>query len=645
MFENLLSRGQIGNVELKNRFFKAAAQDYPTYDGYVTRDLIDFCGEQARGGVALVITGLFNVNNHESEARTAHPRNDNFSRIAGMTALANSIKNNGAKACLQLAHYGSHGEPEDPEYGWRCVSYDGVENEHWFPLLFPQFAGQPYPHKEYTKEEITELVNNYGDGALRAKMAGFDMIEVHCGNMHGLNTWLTPRMNHRTDEYGGSRENRCRILFEIIENIQLKCGKRFPIIVRLNAADIAPGGYDVNECAWIAHELELKGVSAINLAYMRSGAPMQAPMGEVLPFAKTVKDAISIPLMVCGSMNLPEMGEKAIAEGELDYVGFARALYADPELPKKVLEQRPEDIRPCLRCNECLNMNRSAFHGNLECSMNPQLGIAQRYPIVKTENPKKVAVIGAGPAGLEAALISAQKGHKVTLFEKRKLGGLVNEASTPVFKGDLKRLLKYFEVQLKKQGVEVRYEEATPASVGGFDAAIVCTGSQKNTLKVPGVENKNVINAIDWISVQETKGNDVVIIGGGSVGVEVALTNAMAGRKVTIVEVAPEIMAGELMETRFIYIGMLQQFGVRVLTNAKLISIQEDSVTVEAEGVNENITASDVMLSVGLRKDLTFRDELDKIDGLKVYYAGDCEKPRLIFDAIHAGFAAAQQID
>ena len=645
MFENLLKRGCIGNVDLKNRFFKAAAQDYPTYDGFVNQDLIDFCGEQARGGVGLVITGLFNVNNHESEARTAHPRNDNFSRIAGMTALANSIKNNGAKACLQLAHYGSHGEPEDPDYGWRCVSYDGVENEHWFPILFPQFAGKPFPHKEYTKEEINELVNNYGDGALRAKMAGFDMVEVHCGNMHGLNTWLTPRMNHRTDEYGGCQENRCRILFEIIENIQMKCGKRFPIIVRLNAEDIAPGGYSVQDCAWIAHELELRGVAAINLAYMRSGAPMQTPMGEVLPFAKTVKDAISIPLMVCGSMNLPEMGEKAIAEGQLDFVGFARALYADPELPKKILEQRPEDIRPCLRCNECLNMNRSAFHGNLECSMNPQLGIERKCPVVKTSNPKKVAVIGGGPAGLEAALISSQKGHTVTLFEKRKLGGLVNEASTPVFKADLRRMIQYFTTQIEKQNIEIKYEEATPESVKGYDAVIVCTGSQKAKLNVPGVELKHVVNAIDWISNPITNGNEIAIIGGGSVGVEVALVNAMAGRKVTIVEVANEIMAGELMETRFIYLDMLKQFGVAVLTNAKLQSINETSISVQTQDSVIEIPASDVLMSVGLRKDLSLRDELDKIEGLKVYYAGDCEKPRLIFDAIHAGFIAAQQID
>lgn len=174
-------------------------------------------------------------------------------------------------------------------------------------------------------------------------------------------------------------------------------------------------------------------MAAINLSSIKSVAPMQQPMGEVLEYAETVKKAIHIPLMLCGSMNLPEMGDQAIAEGKIDFVGMARQLYADPEWPKKVLEQRPEDIRPCLRCNECVNMNRSAFCGDLECAMNPQLGKENTLPITKAEIPKKVAVIGGGPAGMEAALVAAQRGHQVTLFEKRKLGGLVNEASTPEF--------------------------------------------------------------------------------------------------------------------------------------------------------------------------------------------------------------------
>ena len=638
-----MQRGKIGNVELKNRIFKPAAQDNPTYDGYVNQELVEFCGEEARGGAALIITGLFNVNIHESEAATGHPRVDNDTRLAGLGKLARSIQDNGAKACLQLAHYGSHGAPADPEYGWRCVSRDGVENEHWFPILFPQY-GNNYPHKEYTIDEIHELVGWYGDGALRAKTAGFDMVEVHCANMHGLNTWLTPRMNKRKDEYGGSLEKRCRIVFEIIEDIQKKCGKKFPILVRLNAEDIVPGGQTIEDAAWIASELEKRGVAAINLACMKSGSPMQTPMGEILKYAKPVKDAISIPLMICGSMNKPEMGEKAIAEGSADYIGMARQLYADPCWPKKVYEGRPEDIRPCIRCNECLNMGRSAFHGHLECTMNPQIGKEDSLPVLPAKKVKNIAVAGAGPAGMEAALTAAERGHKVTLFEKRKLGGRVNEASVPEFKADLRSLITYFETQVKKSSIEVRMEEATVQNLKDFDAVIVATGASKAVLKVPGSDTEMVGNAIDWLDTKTTRGNDIVIIGGGSVGIEVALTNAMAGRKVTVIEMMDQIMAGENINVKMIYLNMLKELKVTVLTGTGVKSIGKDSVTAQGPEGEIVIPASDVLTSVGLKPDLTLRDELDKIPGLEVYYAGDCERPKLIFDAIHSGFNTARLI-
>lgn len=644
MFENLKQRGKIGNVELKNRIFKPAAQDYPCTDGNVNEALVRFCAEQAKGGAGLIITGLFNPNKHEGD-RTGHATIEDDSRIFGLNTLAQAIHDNGAKASCQITHHGSHGEPRDESYGWRCVSRDGVENEFWFPVLFPEFAGKPYPHKEYTIDEIHELVDSYGNAAVRAKVAGFDMVEVHAGNMHGLNTWLTPLMNKRTDMYGGNLENRARILYEIVEDIQNKCGKGFPVTVRLNAEDLRPDGMVFDDAIEIAKKLEKMGVAAINITSLHGGGGMQLPMGEHLHYGEQLKKVLNIPVLVAGSMNTVELCENAIATGQTDYVGTARALYADPAWPKKVFENRADDITPCVRCLECMNMNRHSTKGNLSCSVNPRLGKELELPILPANIIRNVAVIGGGPAGLEAAMISAKRGHKVTLFEKRKLGGLVNEASEPPFKADLKRLIAYFDDQLKKLDVKIRYEEANADTLKDFDAAIVATGSQKAMLNVPGSQNQNVINGVDWLDKKTDLGQKIVVIGGGSVGVEISLTLGMLGKDVTIVEMQDYIMPEENMLVKSVYNFMIPANNINVLTKHSLKSIQNSSVAVkDGEGNEKMIEADHIIMAVGLKPDLSLRDELDKVPGLLVYYAGDCEKPKLIFDAIHAGFAAGMEV-
>ena len=643
VYENILKRGRIGNVELRNRTFHPAAQDYNSPDGTVPSGLVQFCREEAQGGFGLVVTGLNDPSPYESP-RTGHPDVSTDDCIPGLCTLAQTIHDNGAKGCLQLAHLASHALPRnEEEYGWHCVSLEGISAEYWLYSLYPELGGKPLPHTEYTVDEIHELVGQYGDAALRAKIAGFDMVEVHCANMHGLNLFTSALSNKRTDEYGGPVGNRARAVYEIFEDIQRTCGKDFPVIFRLSAEDLVPGGTTLEETLQIAHTLEDMGAAAIDVVSLRSGTGMQVPeIGENLRYSARFKQELHIPVMVAGTMNTPELCDEAIASGAADFVGTARAAYADPAWPRKVLEQRPEDIRPCIRCNECMNTLRYSTNGPLVCTMNPRVGKEDVLPVVRTDRPAKVAVIGGGPAGMEAALVADARGHEVTLFEKCALGGLVNEASVPSFKQDLKRMLTYFETQLGKSGVEVRMEEATPQKMEGFDAAIVCTGSKRATLPIPGFDGPNVVNAIDVLGRDPELPEELVVVGGGSVGVETALFEAMkGGHKVTVVEMLDHILDGENIMTVMTYQGMLEEQGVTVLTSTAVEAIGEDGVTVRlADGSEQKLPAGRVITAVGLASDLSVRDEMDGVPGLRVYYAGDCESPKLIFDAIHAGFAA-----
>ncbi|MGN1390164.1 MAG: FAD-dependent oxidoreductase [Bulleidia sp.] len=639
-FEHLFSRGKIGNVTLKNRIFKPAAADFPSEDGYIHEDYLRFYAEEAKGGTGLIFVGILDPVSWEKAGFSAHAKVENDSRIPGLGTLAETVHDNGAKICGQITHFGSHGYPLT-----RCVSKAGLKYERWLPIMYPEEIANGYPHEEYTIDEIHQMAEMYGDAALRLKTATFDMVEIHGAHRHGMGCFLSPLTNQRTDEYGGSLENRFRFLKECVENIQKKCGKNFPITVRLNGAEFAEDdghpGQTIEDTIWMAEQLEKMGVAAINISGMLSMAPMQViDLGTNVAWAAEVKKHVSIPVLVAGSMNTPEFCEETIRDGKADFVGTARASYADPEWPKKAYTGRTREIVPCLRCLECVNLSRLSWHGDLSCTMNPRVGKEQLLPISPAETSRKIAVVGGGPAGLESACILKERGYDVTIYEKRVLGGMVNEASVPPFKQDLRRMLTYYKDRVEDLNIPVIYQEAAAEDLKEYDAVVVATGAHKRTLKISGIDLPHVHNAIDALWTKPKLADQIAVIGGGTVGIECAILAAMNGRKVTVLEVTDTIMRGEDAAIQMVYEQMMAKYQVTVKKQVSISEITKDAVIL-SDG--ESIPAGSVLVSVGLSPDLALYDEL-YAEGKEVYYAGDCEKTGKIFDAIHAGFAVSRTL-
>jgi pyruvate/2-oxoglutarate dehydrogenase complex dihydrolipoamide dehydrogenase (E3) component len=338
-----------------------------------------------------------------------------------------------------------------------------------------------------------------------------------------------------------------------------------------------------------------------------------------------------------------------LEEGKADFIGLARPLIADPYLPRKVKEDRVEDIVPCIRDNEgCWNLQRRGWGGML-CTVNVAVGKEDEYRIRPTANPKKVAVIGGGPAGLEAARVAALSGHHVTLFEKGKIAGHLIEASTPEFKKDIRRLIEYFGIQLKKLRVEIVQKEANAGDIkkGGFNAIIVATGSVPITPKIPGINKPLVTGALDVLNNQAKTRKRVIVVGGGLVGCDLALFLAEQGKKVTLIEMLDEIAKDmERKAERKAFLSKLGRTDAEVLVRTKVDEIVDDGVIItDTNGKPRKLKADNVVLAVGLTP--TPWPDLEKImkEGkIQVYEVGDCVKPRKIFDAIHEGHLAAKRL-
>jgi 2,4-dienoyl-CoA reductase-like NADH-dependent reductase (Old Yellow Enzyme family)/thioredoxin reductase len=642
LFPHLFSHGQIGNLKIKNRILKAPqSTGMSNMDGSVSERLIRYYTEQAKGGTGLIVVEYAYVDDIASKSAHCHLGISSNEHIPGLAWLAETIMDQGARAGIQIEHCGRQKFLGTPP----IVSASPMP----WPALYNRVGLDAVPH-ELSILEIQDIVEAFGNAAQRACSAGFELVEIHGAHGYLLTNFFSPHTNKRTDWYGGSLENRMRIYVEIARNIRKKIGADFPLTIRLSGTDYEPDGFPVEDTIVLSKVLENEGINAIHV----SGGDHHQMIHQVSPMAMSIchntwaadaiKKEVKIPIIASGSITLPQYAEEIISNGKADFVGLGRPLWADPYWPMKAQHDRPEDIRPCIRCNEgCLERTFFKFKA-ITCAVNPTISREGQLEITPAEQLKKVAVVGGGPAGMEAARVSKLRGHEVVLFESRKLGGALHEASIPEFKADIRPLIQNLRTQIEKLGIPHEEKTAEVPDLKGFDAVIVAIGGKNIQLNLPGVDKSHVVSALDVLNHPEIAGEKTVVIGGGLVGTETALFLAESGKKVTVVEMLDGIMNDVAVTDCLAYTERIAKTDMDVLVRHKLVEIKDGNVVLECSGRLKELDADTVVMAVGFKPQNALVDELKSIEGIEVYAIGDCVKPAKIYDAIHAGYKTGLKI-
>jgi 2,4-dienoyl-CoA reductase (NADPH2) len=688
-FKNLQEPGCIGSVRTRNRMIKNGAHlfyDTPANGGHMNDRNIAFYETLAKGGVGLIIA----TSGPLIDGDVPGFRIDRDEYISGFSKLADAIHQHGCPAFIQLFHLGPMS-----------------------PLFFKAPAGaaassipkseSPRPNFEVARElsipEIQNIVERFGKAAERIKKAGFDGIELNSATNHLLNSFLSRAWNKRQDAYGsGSLESRTRIVVEIIQEIKRRNGQDFAIISLINGAEVGlKQGITLEESQEFARILQQAGADAIEVRaefYMRPeddqlrdsthfpeiyfypetpkvlGANIDGSrngVGASVPLAAAIKKVVSVPVIVSGRLN-PEIGEKAIRRGMVDFISLNRPLLADPELPNKLGEGRIEDITPCTSCLTCFDFGEHTQP--VHCQVNASLGREREYAIQVADRKKRVMVIGSGPSGMEAARVAALRGHEVTLYEREHiLGGSLPLAA--LVKGfereDLLSLVRYFKAQLTKLGVKIhRGQEVSQSIIEKVkpDVLVLATGGVHYVPKLPGISRSNVVTSHDlhlklktylklfgprmlrwltefWIPL----GKSVVIMGGGVQGCQVAEFLVKRGRKVIIVDTVKEVGYG-LLETlvKPHLLNWLAEKGVIMMTGVKYEEITDKGLAITTkEGKRQTIEADTIVTAMPLQPNTEF---FKKLNGCapEVYTIGDCKEPNMIIDAIADGSRIARAI-
>ncbi|MFC1970133.1 FAD-dependent oxidoreductase [Chloroflexota bacterium] len=635
---------KVGQVELKNRIIcLAMGAGMKICDGELTPQLINFYAARVSGGASSVFLPLVaKYPGADFNQMMPGAYEDKF--MPGMRAMVKAIHAQDAKAGAQMFMM-------DDQY----ARGRGAPTEVVGPSDIPK-PRSPIP-RPLTMEEIEEVIDSYAESAKRSRDAGFDMVEFHFGIGFLVAKFISPLTNNRTDQYGGSLEKRMKLPLDIIAAVKKRAGNDYPISIRFAADELIEGGHTAEDGKEVARFFEKAGVHMLNVqpGWTESPVPMvqmSVPRGHWVYLAEGVKKVVKVSVIACTRINDPTMSEEILTSGKADLIGMGRPLLADPELPNKAKKGRFEDIRTCIACCYCMDRPHADMRNVLSnlpvlCSINAQCGREGIYTIERASKPKRIAVVGGGPAGLEAARVAALRGHRVTLYEKdNKLGGLLNIAKIPPHKEELVGLINHLVHQVENNGVRIKLGGEFTESTLERDkpeAVILATGSVPLVPEIAGAENSNVVGFADVLTNAREVGDRVVIVGGGMVGCETAEFLHAKGKQVTILEMLPRVGDDIGVTNRFAIMGRLREAGIRMRANTKAARITEEGVEATHDGATEFLEGDTVVLATGMKAKNELAKKLEHKIGV-LYSIGDCAEPHRIVEAIENGFRIASQI-
>jgi 2,4-dienoyl-CoA reductase-like NADH-dependent reductase (Old Yellow Enzyme family)/thioredoxin reductase len=628
----LLKPIKLGNKLLRNRMVMAPLENHlNNADGSVSKKLIDYYVERAKGGIGAIIVQNTHIDDQYSNSALSQLGIYSDNLISGLNDLAEAVKSYGAAIFIQLGHGGYQCNP-------RIATWQPVAPSAMFSVATGMTS------RELTIPEIEKIEDAFGEAARRAKQAGFDGVEIHGAHGYLVSEFLSPYLNHRTDKYGYDRSLFGR---RVIEKVRSRVGNDFVVGFRITACDYIPGGLMLEQARKAAPVFERAGLDYIHVSaaiyesgwYMSASSYMEK--ANLVELAAGIKQVVSIPVITVGSHTV-ETGEKALREGKADLVSFARGLLADPEIAKKLMENRVRDIRPCLRsghpCGPRFNQGLS-----MRCEVNPACGREEEYRIATAAKKKTVLVIGGGLAGMEAARVAALRGHQVTILEKSDvLGGLLRPASVPDFKLEVGQYLDWLRYQIEESGVDVRLStEATPDVVRELkpEVVVIAVGSEYDANRLT---ESGAVTAVEVLMGSKATGESVAVVGGGLVGCETAVHLAEQGKQVTLIEMQdelPEAWVNGGLEAGLML--RMDKAGVQVRTGWHVDEVSKaGAVCSDREWRQHIVEADTVVLATGLTAKAALVESLHPT-APEIYVVGDCVEARRIANACEEAWRAA----